>query len=60
MLQARLEKEELEEELNEVQERVNTMKQQIPDPSHTHTLNQVHTHTLILTHTLNQVHTHTH
>lgn len=56
MLQARLEKEELEEELNEVQERVNTMKQQIPDPSHTHTLNQVHTHTDSDTHSQQGTH----
>ena len=41
LLQARLEKEEFEEELKELQEKVSTMKQQIPDPSHTQTLNQV-------------------
>ncbi|XP_044065254.1 cingulin isoform X4 [Siniperca chuatsi] len=40
LLQARLEKEEFEEELKELQEKVSTMKQQIPDPSHTQTLNQ--------------------
>ncbi|KAM9353658.1 cingulin [Symphorus nematophorus] len=40
LLQARLEKEEFEEELKELQEKVSAMKQQIPDPSHTQTLNQ--------------------
>ncbi|XP_069393639.1 cingulin isoform X3 [Paralichthys olivaceus] len=40
LLQSRLEKEEFEEELKELQEKVSTMKQQIPDPTHTHTLNQ--------------------
>lgn len=41
LLQARLEKEESEEELKELQERVSTMKKQTPDPGHTQTLNQV-------------------
>ncbi|XP_029359265.1 cingulin isoform X2 [Echeneis naucrates] len=40
LLQARLEKEEFEDELKELHEKVSTMKQQIPDPSHTQTLNQ--------------------
>ncbi|XP_070691517.1 cingulin isoform X2 [Pempheris klunzingeri] len=40
LLQARLEKEEFEEEIKELREKVSTMKQQIPDPSHTQTLNQ--------------------
>lgn len=41
LLQARLEKEEFEEEAKEHQEKLSTMKKQIPDPSHTQTLNQV-------------------
>lgn len=41
LLQARLEKEEFEEELTELKEKVGTMKRQIPDPDHTQTLNQV-------------------
>lgn len=41
LLQARLEKEEIEEELKELQEKASTMKKQIPDPSHTQALNQV-------------------
>ncbi|GAA6220661.1 cingulin isoform X2 [Lates japonicus] len=40
LLQARLEKEEFEEELKELQEKVSAMKQQIPEPSHAQTLNQ--------------------
>ncbi|XP_068591524.1 cingulin isoform X3 [Cebidichthys violaceus] len=40
LLQARLEKEEFEDELKELQEKVSTMKRQIPDPDHTQTLNQ--------------------
>lgn len=36
-----MEKEDLEEELKEQQEKVSTMKRQIPDPSHTQTLSQV-------------------
>ncbi|XP_070768255.1 cingulin [Enoplosus armatus] len=40
LLQARLEKEEFEEELKELQEKVSTMKHQKPDPGHTQTLNQ--------------------
>nr|XP_040021066.1 cingulin isoform X3 [Gasterosteus aculeatus aculeatus] len=40
LLQARLEKEEFEEELTELKEKVGTMKRQIPDPDHTQTLNQ--------------------
>ncbi|XP_051261885.1 cingulin isoform X3 [Dicentrarchus labrax] len=40
LLQTRLEKEEFEEELKELQGKVSTMKQQIPDPGHTQTLNQ--------------------
>lgn len=41
LLQARLDKEEFEEELKELQERLNTMKQQIPDAKQSETLNQV-------------------
>lgn len=41
LLQARLEKEEFEEELKELQDKVSSMKQQMPDPSQTSTLNQV-------------------
>ncbi|XP_037310057.1 cingulin isoform X3 [Pungitius pungitius] len=40
LLQARLEKEEFEEELTDLKERMGTMKRQIPDPDHTQTLNQ--------------------
>uniref|UniRef100_A0A3Q3VTA0 Cingulin n=1 Tax=Mola mola TaxID=94237 RepID=A0A3Q3VTA0_MOLML len=40
LLQARLEKEEFEEELRELQDKVSTMRKQMPDPSHTQTLNQ--------------------
>ncbi|KAM8870054.1 cingulin isoform 3-T5 [Spinachia spinachia] len=40
LLQARLEKEEFEEELTELKEKVGTMKRQIPAPEHTQTLNQ--------------------
>ncbi|KAG9345384.1 hypothetical protein JZ751_009931, partial [Albula glossodonta] len=40
LLQARLEKEEFEEELKELQERLTTMKCQIPDPNQTNTLKQ--------------------
>ncbi|XP_064201690.1 cingulin-like [Anguilla rostrata] len=40
LLQARLEKEEFEEELKELQERLNSMKEQIPDSSHAQTLTQ--------------------
>ncbi|CAJ1062269.1 cingulin isoform X1 [Xyrichtys novacula] len=39
-LQARLEKEEFEEELKDLQEKMSGMKQQIPDPSATQTLSQ--------------------
>lgn len=41
LLQTRLEKEEFEEELKELQERVSTMKQQTIDHSQTQALNQV-------------------
>lgn len=41
LLQARLEKEEFEEELKELQEILNTMKHQIPDSKQSETLNQV-------------------
>lgn len=41
VLQARLEKEEFEEELKEFQDKVNTMKQQIPEPNYTQSLKQV-------------------
>ncbi|XP_029308084.1 cingulin isoform X2 [Cottoperca gobio] len=40
LLQTRLEKEEFEEELKELQDKVSSMKQQRPDPVHTQTLNQ--------------------
>ncbi|XP_051812261.1 cingulin isoform X3 [Acanthochromis polyacanthus] len=40
LLQSRLEKEEFEEELKELQDKVSTMKQQMPDPSHAQSLNQ--------------------
>ncbi|XP_069552049.1 cingulin isoform X2 [Brachyistius frenatus] len=40
LLQARLEKEEFEEELKELQEKVSTMTKQMQDPSQTQTLNQ--------------------
>lgn len=43
LLQARLEKEEFEEELKEMQEKVTTMKQQTPDPKQTQTISQVYT-----------------
>ncbi|XP_063055586.1 cingulin [Engraulis encrasicolus] len=38
LLQARLEKDEFEEELKELQERVELMKKQMPDPTHTDAL----------------------
>lgn len=41
LLQARLDKEEFEEELKELQERLNTMKRQIPDVKQSETLTQV-------------------
>lgn len=41
LLQTRLEKEEFEEELKELQDKMTSMKQQTPDPSHTQTLSQV-------------------
>jgi len=37
----RLDKEEFEEELKEVQEKLSSMKQQIPDPSHAESVNKV-------------------
>ncbi|KAJ8273515.1 hypothetical protein GJAV_G00102490 [Gymnothorax javanicus] len=40
LLQARVEKEEFEEELKELQERLNTMQDQMPDSSHPNTLAQ--------------------
>ncbi|TNN75753.1 Cingulin [Liparis tanakae] len=40
LLQGRLEKEEFEEELKELQDKVGTMKRQMPDPDRTQTLNQ--------------------
>ncbi|XP_061572841.1 cingulin isoform X2 [Cololabis saira] len=40
LLQNRLEKEEFEDELKELKEKVTTMKQQTPDPKHTESLNQ--------------------
>lgn len=43
LLQSRLEKEEFEEELKDLQEKVSTMKQQLPDPKQTQTVSQVHT-----------------
>ncbi len=43
LLQARMEKEESEEELKDLQEKINTMKQQIPDPKQTQTVSQVYT-----------------
>jgi len=43
LLQFRLEKEEFEEELKDLQEKVSTMKQQLPDPKQTQTVSQVHT-----------------
>lgn len=49
LLQNRLEKEEFEEELKDLQEKINTMKQQIPDPKQTQTVSQVYTvHALLL------------
>lgn len=49
LLQSRLEKEEFEEELKDLQEKVSTMKQQLPDPKQTQTVSQVHTvHSLLL------------
>lgn len=36
-----MEKEDFEEELKELQDKVSTMKKQMPDPSQTQTLNQV-------------------
>lgn len=42
LLQSRLEKEEFEEELKDLQEKITTMKQQMPDPKQTQTVNQVH------------------
>jgi len=44
LLQGRLEKEEFEEELKELQDKVGTMKRQMPDPDRTQTLNQVNVH----------------
>lgn len=41
LLQTRLEKEEFEEELKELQDKMTSMKQQTPDSSHTQTLSQV-------------------
>ena len=41
LLKVRLDKEEFEEELKELQGRVSSMKQQIPDPSHAETLSKV-------------------
>lgn len=41
LLQSRLEKEEFEDELKELKEKVSTIKQQKPDPKHTESLNQV-------------------
>lgn len=41
LLQARLEKEESDEEVKELQEKVSAMKQQIPEPGHTQALSQV-------------------
>nr|XP_046255805.1 cingulin isoform X3 [Scatophagus argus] len=40
LLQARLEKEEFEEEVKDLRDKVNTMKQKIPDPNHAQSLNQ--------------------
>uniref|UniRef100_A0A3Q4GCS3 Cingulin n=1 Tax=Neolamprologus brichardi TaxID=32507 RepID=A0A3Q4GCS3_NEOBR len=40
LLQTRLEKEEFEEELKELQDKMTSRKQQTPDPSHTQTLSQ--------------------
>lgn len=41
LLQIRMEKEESEEEVKELQEKVSSMKRQMPDPSQAQTLNQV-------------------
>lgn len=41
-----MEKEESEEELKDLQEKINTMKQQIPDPKQTQTVSQVYTRSL--------------
>ena len=41
LLKVRLDKEEFEEELKELQGRVSSMKQQIPDPSHAEALSKV-------------------
>lgn len=41
LLQVRMEKEESEEEVKELQEKVSSMKKQMPDPSQAQTLNQV-------------------
>lgn len=41
LLQVRMEKEESEEEVKELQEKVSSMKKQIPDPSQAQILNQV-------------------
>lgn len=41
LLQVRMEKEESDEELKELQEKLSSMKKQMPDPSQAQTLNQV-------------------
>lgn len=41
LLQTRLEKDELEDELKELKDKLSMMKQQTPDPKHTEILSQV-------------------